>query len=122
MSREDREKRGNHPGWAVRFSDGTWLGGAHGWFRSEDAFYADTYDSEEEAHKYLTYVKNDKDDSEYFALDAEVVPAWEPLCERLRLEVNSLKEVTKIDIFDLNEAVDEVASKVEELKEMVKRK
>lgn len=90
-SRDDREVRRAHPGWGVRFSDGTWLGGAHGWFRTEDAFYSDTFDSKEEGEKYLKYVREDHD-KEYFSLEAEVVPAWEILAEHLRLEISNLRQ------------------------------
>ena len=117
---DKREESNAHPGWSVRFSDGTWLGGAHGWFRSEEAFYADIYDSEEEARNCLEQVKNDLYDKEYFSLDAEVVPAWQPLCERLRLDAHTLTASNKVNIFDLNMTVDDIQSQLNELKKMIK--
>jgi hypothetical protein len=119
-SRDDREVRGAHPGWGVRFSDGTWLGGAHGWFRTEDAFYADTYDTKEEGEKYLKYVREDQHDKEYFSLDAEVVPAWEILAEHLRLEISNLRRGAKIDFYDLHSAVEDIQNSLDTVKDMVK--
>lgn len=98
-------ERQAHPGWAVKFSDGTWLGGAHGWFRTDDPFYADVYASEKDAKESLDYVKNDVEEGDYFKLDAEVVPAWESLCESLRFEVSQLKKANVITPEDLSEAV-----------------
>ncbi len=119
-SKDKREERGAHPGWAVRFADGTWLGGAHGWFRSEDAFYADIYDTKEEGEKYLKYVRDDKHDAEYFSLDAEVVPAWEPLAESLRLEISNLRRSVKIDFHDMHMAVEDIQYALDAVKDMVK--
>lgn len=84
------------PGWAVRFEDGTWLGGAHGWFRSEDAFYADIYASKEDAQRYLDDLRKDKYESDYFNLPAEIIPAWQVQCESLRLEVRMLKQANRL--------------------------
>lgn len=114
--KDKKEERGSHPGWAVRFSDGTWLGGAHGWFRTEDAFYADIYESKKDAEGYLKHVREDKHDAEYFALDAEIVPAWEPLCENLRLEISTLRSSCKLNIYDLNSSVDDIQYQLDELK------
>lgn len=118
--KDKREEREAHPGWAVRFSDGTWLGGAHGWFRAKEAFYADIFDSEEEGHRYLKMVREDKHDKEYYSLDAEVIPAWEPLCEHLRLEISTLRSSTKLDIYDLNSTVEDIQWKLDDLKKMLK--
>jgi hypothetical protein len=93
---DKEEKRQSHPGWAVRFEDGTWLGGAHGWFRTGDAFYADKYQTKEEAHAYLQSLRHDKTEQGHFDLPAEIIPAWEPMCESLRVEVASLKEANTI--------------------------
>ena len=56
---KNRKERNTHPGWAVRFSDGTWLGCAHGWFTTNETFYADIYDSKEDAESKLQYVKKE---------------------------------------------------------------
>lgn len=110
-SRDVREERKHHPGWSVQFEDGSWLGGAHGWYRSDDAFYADIYDTEEEAHNNLKYIQKDKSEGEYFALPAKVVPAWEPLCESLRVSIYSLQEanlITPSAIFDMVMSLEDV--------------
>ena len=86
---KNREVRNAHPGWAVKTKEGTWLGGAHGWFLSEDPFYADIYESEEKAKYWAEREINNK--HEY-----TIVPAWEPLCELLRVEISSLKEANTI--------------------------
>ena len=92
MSKVMREERSAHPGWSVQTKDGTWLGGAHGWFLSEDAFYADIYDSEETAKHWA-----EDNQSEFKGgFEYTIVPAWEPLCERLRVDVSSLKEANEI--------------------------
>jgi hypothetical protein len=122
--KKDSEVRGAHPGWAVKFSDGTWLGGAHGWFRSDDAFYADIYDSKEEGEKSLKYLREDRDEKGYFDLPAEVVEAWQPICESLRLEVTTLKQaniVSYMDIFDLREELESIVDKVKEWQEKGKK-
>lgn len=112
-AREEREEPNKHPGWAVQFSDGSWLGGAHGWFRSDDAAYADIYDSEEEARSSLGYVR--RDDREYFALDAKVIPAWEPLCESLRYEIKRTRDASKItsdDVYRLVSSLEDVINTI----------
>lgn len=118
--KKDAEERGAHPGWAVRFDDGTWLGGAHGWFRSEDAFYADIYDSKEEGEKTLEYLRKDRSENGYFDGPAQVVEAWQPICESLRLEVNTLKQANTVgymDIFDLREKLESIVEDVKEWQE-----
>ena len=122
--KKDAEKRGAHPGWAIRFEDGTWLGGAHGWFRSEDAFYADIHDTKEEAERSLKYVRQDKDEKGYFDLPAEAVEAWQPICESLRLEVSTLKQaniVEYMDIFELRDELEGIVDKVKEWQEKGKK-
>lgn len=118
--KDKREERGAHPGWAVRFSDGTWLGGAHGWFRSPEAFYADIYDSKEDGERYLKMLRSDKSEGGHFDLDAEVIPAWEPLAESLRLEISSLRRTVKIDFHDLYMAVEDIQNSLDTVKDMVK--
>jgi hypothetical protein len=108
--RDKRHERKAHPGWAVQFVDGSWLGGAHGWFTSEEAFYADTYDSEEKARSTLEYVrKNHKEDSD-FAQDARIIPAWEVLAEHLRLDIHFLKKSSQVK----RETVDDITEALED--------
>jgi hypothetical protein len=86
------ETRSAHPGWSVQTKDGHWLGGAHGWFLSEDAFYADIYDSEEDAKHWA-----ESNQSEFAGgFEYNIVPAWQPLCERFRVEISSLREANAI--------------------------
>lgn len=101
-------KRNSHPGWAVQFSDGSWLGGAHGWFASDDAFYADIYDSAKEAEEALKM-------SEIKGM-ATIVPAWQPLCEHLRFENSELKKSNKISISDVDDVVFELENVLNSLK------
>ena len=97
---DNEEELSAHPGYSVKFSDGTWLGGAHGWFRSPDAFYADRYKTQKEAEGYLEMLRNDKSESG-FDMPAEIVEAWQPLCESLRVSVRTLKEANTIDPGDI---------------------
>lgn len=113
---KNREEMGAHPGWAIRFSNGAWLGGAHGWWTSMESFYADVFDSEEEAKSTLKYVRdNYKDDSD-FHLAAEIIPAWEQLCESLRVEVRSLREANTISPDDISDAIDSLEDVIRTLK------
>lgn len=110
--KKDIEEQGAHPGWAIKFEDGTWLGGAHGWFRSEEAFYADIYDSKEEALQNLKCVRSTYHDDGSFNLSAEAVEAWQPICESLRHKLLLAKYSSKItipDLWDLNDKVKELA-------------
>ena len=105
-------KRREHPGWAIKFKDGTWLGGPHGWHHHDDAFYADIYSSPEEA----------KDCYEMSELTSpyDIVLAWEPLCERLRFEVVSLTKTNKVspgDLSDLESDIEMILSKIKEMQQ-----
>jgi hypothetical protein len=96
VSMKIKDDRVIDPGWAVQFEDGSWLGGAHGWFRSDDAFYADVYESKEDAQRYLDYLRKDKSEGGAFDLPAQIVPAWQPQLESLRVEVRSLKQANRL--------------------------
>jgi len=122
--KKDRDVREAHPGWAVRFEDGTWLGGAHGWFRAADAFYADIYDSKEEAQGYLDGLRNDTYNKGEFDLPAEVIEAWQPICESLRHEVRTLKQANIVsfsDIYDLKDKLLDIVSEVNDWQERGKK-
>lgn len=104
------EERNTHPGWSVRFIDGTWLGGPHGWYQHKDAFDADIFPSKEDA-TYFVKISEIKD-------DFEIVAAWEPLCERLRVEIKSLKKVNKVtpsDLFDLEREAENLLDKIKSM-------
>lgn len=117
-------ERGKHPGWSVWFKDSTWLGGAHGWFRSEDAFYADIYASEDAAKGAFAMYKKDllRIDEEEASLikTAMIVPAWEPLCEKLRLEVTELKRVNRISPDNIFEITLSIENLLADLKRITK--
>lgn len=90
---DDREKRNAHPGWAVQYEDGSWLGCAHGFFRAIDAFYGRLYDTKEAAERDAKDANEDwKDKGKY-----TIVPGWEILCEDLRHKVSTLKEANTVD-------------------------
>lgn len=85
-------KKQEHPGWALQTKKGSWLCYAHGWHLVEDAFYAKIFSSIEDASEALIDLKDDFDSS----LEADIVPAWEPLCGKLRFEVAELKTANTI--------------------------
>jgi hypothetical protein len=103
----NEKKREAHPGWVIRFEDGTWLGGGHGWFRTKDAFYADIDDTEEEANRWLNQLPTILKGDAY--PPAIVVEAWQPLCERLRHDVIMLEKANLITPDDLFEAVNSLS-------------
>lgn len=112
---KDLETRGAHPGWAVYFEDGTWLGGAHGFIRTGDAFSAYIYDTKEQAERVLDFLRNSKTESQYFSFPANIIEAWQPACENLRAEVLSLKQVSivnHLDVYDLRETLESALDKV----------
>lgn len=113
--KKDYEICGAHPGWAIRFEDGTWLGGAHGYIRTGSAGDAYIYNSKEEGEKVLDFLKNSKTESKYFSFPSQIIEAWEPICETLRSDVKALKEanvVSYLDIFDLRDELESIVSKV----------
>lgn len=101
--KKDSQVRNAHPGWAVRFVDNTWLGGAHGWFRTDDAFFADIYSSKEDGERYLTDLRTTQRNfyGDEFDIEAEVIPAWEPICETLRHDVIILKQTNIVEFGDV---------------------
>lgn len=117
---KDLETRNAHPGWAVYFEDGTWLGGAHGYIRTGDAFSAYIYDTKEQAEKVLDHLRNGKTEGKYFSLPSNIIEAWQPACENLRANVAALKQanvVGYLDIFDLHEELESIVGKVKSWQE-----
>jgi hypothetical protein len=113
-----------HPGWAIHFQDDTWLGGAHGYIRTNGALYAYTFPTKESAEKVLNHLRNSPTESKYFSEPAEIVEAWEPLCENLRAEVSSLKKtnvVEYLDIFDLRTELESILNRIKEWEEKGKK-
>jgi len=96
----DEEKRLAHPGWAVKFEDGTWLCIAHGAGMVVDAFYARTWATEKEAESEVLHCIKDQDIPN---VPYKVIPAWEPLCESLRVRIGGLIEANKIEPGDIME-------------------
>lgn len=112
---KDLETRNVHPGWVVYFEDGTWLGGAHGYIRTGDAFSAYIYDTKEQAEKVLDHLRNGKTEGKYFSLPSNIIEAWQPACENLRAEVAALKQtnvVKYLDLHDLREELEGIVSRV----------
>lgn len=110
------EMREAHPGWAIKFEDGTWLGGAHGYIRTGDAFSAYIYDTKEQAEKVLDFLKNSKTESEYFSFPSNIVEAWQPACENLRAEVLNLKQVNVVGYLDLHDLREELEAAIYRIK------
>lgn len=122
--KKDGENRDTHPGWAIYFEDGTWLGGAHGYIRTGGAFYAYIFSSKEAAEKVLTHLRTSRTEGNYFSVPAEIIVAWEPLCENLRSEVSALKQanvVKYLDIFDLREEVESILNRIKGWEEKGKK-
>ncbi len=110
---KDEEVRLAHPGWAVRFEDGSWLCIAHGVDMVNDAFYANTYETKELATLTVTSCYGDGDIPN--SIGFEVIPAWEHLCESLRLRINGLRETSKLepmDIMEMTWQLEEVIAKL----------
>lgn len=108
---KDRTERNRHPGWAVRFVDGSWLAYGHGWHLFEDAFYARIFSSAQEAEDAV------KDAAEDFTKldDYDIVPAWEPVCEQLRHDVAELKHANTFspdDIFEITMELDSILARL----------
>lgn len=96
------ENRYEHPGWAVRFQDGTWLCSTMCLDRISDCFYATTYDSMQDAeamqqHFYASYADQPS---------SQIVEAWQPICEVLRLRITNLKQACAITPQTLDDTVD----------------
>lgn len=108
---KDRTERNSHPGWAVRFVDGSWLAYGHGWHLFTDAFYAKRFSSAEEAEKAVKEAAED-----YIKLDDyDIVPAWEPVAEQLRHEVAELKHANSFspdDIFEISMELESILSRL----------
>ena len=93
---KDREVRQAPPGWAVRTKTGHWLSYAHGYHLEDDAFFARLKDTEVDA----AYMAADAQEDFKGGFEYDIVVAWEPLCEKLRHQVSSVKfeEDTKVSM------------------------
>lgn len=96
---EAASKKQEHPGWALQTKEGSWLSYAHGWHTLEDAFYARIFKTQEAAKEALADMQEDF----VGGIECDIVPAWEPLCGKLRHEVKELTKANKITPSDLLE-------------------
>lgn len=92
------EGKQEHPGWALRTKEGNWLAYAHGWHIATDAFYARIFTTELQATKAL----DDMQEDFVGGIECDIVPAWEPMCGKLRYEL-SLQKINKITPGDLTD-------------------
>lgn len=110
---KDRAKRNSHPGWAVRFVDGSWLAYGHGWHLFDDAFYAKCFSSAQEAEDAVKQAAED-----YTKLDEyDIVPAWEPVAEQLRHDVAQLEHANKFspnDIFEISMDLESILARLKD--------
>lgn len=105
------EGKQEHPGWALQTKDGFWLAYAHGWHLSEDAFYAKIFGSEEAARRELKDMQEDFEGG----IECDIVPAWEPLCGKLRFEVKQLEAANKItphDVFEITFELENIIARL----------
>lgn len=115
-SDELMHKAGQHPGWAVRFQDGSWQSGGHGWYREDDAALAERYETVEEANNNAKRCQESYNDT----MPYEVVVAWEPLCESLRNNIHFLKKANKVSPDNIRNIIDEMENLLYTLKETQK--
>lgn len=94
----NEDKRKTHPGYAVKFENGSWLTSAHGLYLDEDAFMGITFKTREEAESLVTEAQKE---GEIPSLKFEVVEAWQPVCERLRHDIEMLNKANTISPSDL---------------------
>jgi hypothetical protein len=118
MSKVERGERQTHPGWAVLFEDGTWLSSAHGYFQADDAFYGLLWNSVEEAERNAQDALSDWGRTEdVTGYKYTVVLGWQPLCEKLRHDVSTLKsaaKITPIELMDITFELENVLSRLKE--------
>jgi hypothetical protein len=107
-----KEDRREHPGWAIRYKDGTWLASAHGFHRMEDAFYAKTYPTSWDASVDASEALRDGIGDRFY----EIVEAWQPLCEQLRHKILVLTKANTIDPDYLYDIVEDLESVLLRLK------
>lgn len=103
------EEREAHPGWAIRFNDGTWLCTNMMCDKVSDAFYATRYESSETALSEMRQAQKEWCDTSI----GEAVVAWEPLAESLRVRISSLRDALKItpdDIFEMTLSLENALS------------
>lgn len=93
------EGKQEHPGWALLSKEGNWLCYAHGWHLSKNAFYAKIFGSEEQAREELKYMQEDFEGG----IECDIIPAWEPLCGKLRFQVEQLEAANKLHPHDISE-------------------
>lgn len=114
------ETQNAHPGWAIYFEDGTWLSTEHGFTRMDDAYTACIYESKRDAEEVLSILRDSKTDGKYFSLSAQIIEAWQPVCETLRLEVKILKQANVVSYMDMHDMHDELSTVLQRVKRWLK--
>lgn len=109
----NEDKRKSHPGYAVKFENGDWLTSAHGLYLDEDAFMGITFPTAKEAEDL---VKEAQASGEIPSLKFEVVEAWQPVCERLRHNIEALKKANTITPDQLMDIEFELESIIDRIK------
>lgn len=98
-----------NPGYAVKYSDGTWLCYAHGYFTARHPFYARTFPTKKDAEAAF---EESKEDIRYSAEEMpEFVEAWEPLVARLRSDIKELEQLNQIspkDVFEMTMSLEDI--------------
>lgn len=118
---KDLETRNAHPGWAVYFEDGTWLSTEHGFTRIDDAYAACIYVSKGDAEEVLSILRENKTEGKYFSLSAQIIEAWQPVCETLRFEVKTLKQTNAVSYMDLHDVHNELETVLQKVKGWLKK-
>lgn len=87
-----------HPGFAVRFRDGSWLAYGHGWhiFDASHARIARVFASDNEACLAVAEAAEDYAPGAVAGMHPEVVVAWEVECAKLRAKVEELQAANMI--------------------------
>lgn len=112
------ETKIKHPGWAIKFEDGSYVGFAHG-IHDVEPLFAHIFDSKEDAGKWFTDVKAE------FSVPCNVVEAWEPKIAELLYKIDKLERMNKInpeDFYRFGRKLEEARDVIDEAIEYVNKK
>lgn len=113
----DDKKNEFHPGWAVQFADGTWLGVGHGYWWFENATMAHIYNSVGAANSdVMEFFKDEPAQRQGYT----IILAWEPRCLKFQSEVQTLQAATAIDPLELFLSLETIKGAVSTIEEMNK--
>lgn len=84
-----------HPGFSVKFRDGSWLAYGHG-FHFVEVDLARQYREEASARDAIAEWSADCEPGVIDGLGPEVVVAWEPECARLRARIEELEKANLV--------------------------